>query len=381
MLAVFEVPSVPAGAGRVTEATSRVSPSISVPLAGSVATAASASAVVVMGKDDGQHDLFWELFGYDSATSRWKLITPPGVADNGGLMVAQGNATNLLVGFGASQGLAFSPVALSSNGGKAWSPGGLAEPLATAPSAIALGENSSAVALVDGGREEVLVRAGSLTSWATLTTESNLAGLEVGKMCGVQSIGAVAIRPGGQVLVGASCRQSGVVGVFANSGASWSLMRVPVGDNERSESFATLRLTNAGGPTTGLFSGVDGATRTLLAGWAAPTGGGWTLSAPLVLRAGDRVIASGVGSSGSQFVLLRSGGSTRAEIISSPSAAWKPISPLPAGTATIATQPGGQLVALSVSDAHFTVWQVGSDGTGWKKQQSTTVPIAFGSSD
>jgi hypothetical protein len=371
------IQALPAGAGRVANTASQ---SVPMPLSGSVSTPESTSAVVVMGKDDGQHDLFWQLFGFDTATSHWSLITPPGVADNGGLIVAQGESRTLLVGFGASQGLAFSPLALSDDGGTAWSPGGLAEPLVTAPSAIALGSNSNAVALVNAGQEKVLTRAGSLTNWTTLTTETNLADLPVGKVCGIQSLGSVGIEPSGEVLVGASCRRSGVVGVFVRSRSGWSLANAPVAKRVRADTFSTLRITGTGDSTSALLSGVEDGTRNLFAGWVSPSEDDWTLSEPLLLGAHDQVVASGVGAGGSQFVLLRSGSSTRAEVISGPSSAWRSLSPLPPGTATIATEPAGQIVALSVSDTRLTVWKQDSNGSGWKAVQSMTVPIAFGSS-
>jgi hypothetical protein len=371
------VQAPPASAGRVANAASQ---SVPVPLSGSVSTPESTSAVVVMGKGDGQHDLFWQLFGFDTATSHWSLITPPGVADNGGLIAAQGESKTLLVGFGASQGLAFSPLALSDDGGTAWSPGGLAEPLATAPSAIALGTNSTAVALVDGGGEEVLTRVGSLTNWSILTTEPNLSGLALAKKCGIQSLGAVGIEPSGEVLVGASCRRSGVVGVFVKSRSGWSLSNAPVAKGMRADTFSTLRITATGDSTSALFSGVEAGTRNLFAGWVSQSGDDWTLSGPLPLGARDQIVASGVGAGGSQFVLLRSGSSTRAEVISGPGSAWRSLSPLPPGTATIATEPAGQIVALSVKDTRLTVWKQDSNGSGWKANQSMTVPIVFGSS-
>jgi hypothetical protein len=333
-----------------------------------------------MGKSDGQHDLFWQLFGYDSATSRWSLITPPGVADNGGLVFAEGQSASLLVGFGASQGLAFSPLALSNDRGADWTPGGLAEPLVTVPSAVALGTNSAALALVDRSGEEVLARAGSLTNWTTLVTEPNLADRAVGRACGVQSIGAIDIEPGGTTVIGASCRRSGVVGLFAKSPSGWGLVRLPVTGTSRAAAFTVLRITSAGNTTAALLSAIEGTTRNLFAAWASPPAGAWTLSAPLVLGNRDQIVASGVGTGGSEFVLLRSGSSTRAEVISGPTSVWRTLAPLPPGTATIATNPTGQLVALSVSDTRLTVWRQGSKGTSWQQEQSIAVPIVFGSS-
>jgi hypothetical protein len=376
-LVVTGLQALPVSAGRVADTAP-----LSLPLSGSIAMPDSSSAVVVMGKNDGQHDLFWQLFGFDTTKSRWALITPPGVADNGGLMVSGNDSTGLLVGFGASQGLTFSPLALTTDGGTAWSPGGLAEPLASVPSAIALGANSTAVALVDEDAEEVLARAGSLTSWTPLTTETKLAALAAGRACGVQSIDAVDIAPNGDVILGVSCRQPGRVGVFAKTRTGWSLGRVPLSGKDRSDTFDALRITTAGNATGALFYGADGTSKNIVAAWASSSGdtNAWTLSAPLQLGAHDEIIASGMGTNGSQFVVVRSASSTRAEIISGPRSSWQTLSSLPAATATIATEPNGRLVALSVSDTNLTVWEQDAKSDGWEKAQSLTVPIVFGSS-
>lgn len=80
-------------------------------------------------------------------------------------------------------------------------------------------------------------------------------------------------------------------------------------------------------------------------------------------------------------MLLRSRSSMRAGVLTSLISTWRTIAPLLPGTATIAAEPLGQLAALSVSDSRLTVWQQGSKGTGWQKEQPMTVPISFGSSD
>jgi hypothetical protein len=56
----------------------------------SVTTAAGTWATVVMGGSAAQHDNFWELFFRPVASPRWTLVTPPGTADNGGLVLASG---------------------------------------------------------------------------------------------------------------------------------------------------------------------------------------------------------------------------------------------------------------------------------------------------
>ena len=51
----------------------------------------------------------------------WKLVTPPGVADNGGLVASADGASSLTVAVRPSQNLAFSPLAATANGGASWS--------------------------------------------------------------------------------------------------------------------------------------------------------------------------------------------------------------------------------------------------------------------
>ena len=57
-------------------------------LATSLVTSAGTWAVAVMGGPVAQDDNFWQLFARPAGSSRWKLVTPPGTADNGGLVLA-----------------------------------------------------------------------------------------------------------------------------------------------------------------------------------------------------------------------------------------------------------------------------------------------------
>ena len=69
-----------------------------------------------MGGPAAAHDDFWQLFVRPAGASRWVLVTPQGVADNGGLVAAAGT-TSVTVGFRPSQNLAFSPLATSTDAG------------------------------------------------------------------------------------------------------------------------------------------------------------------------------------------------------------------------------------------------------------------------
>jgi hypothetical protein len=59
------------------------------PLATSLTAADGAAwAIVPMGGPAAQEDDFWELFTISAAGTQWRLVTPPGVADNGGMVAA-----------------------------------------------------------------------------------------------------------------------------------------------------------------------------------------------------------------------------------------------------------------------------------------------------
>ena len=57
-------------------------------LATSLATTGGTWAVAVLGGPAAQHDNFWQLFVRPATSAAWRLVTPPGVASNGGLVLA-----------------------------------------------------------------------------------------------------------------------------------------------------------------------------------------------------------------------------------------------------------------------------------------------------
>ena len=90
-------------------------------LATSLVTRAGAWAVVAMGGPVASEDNFWQLFIRPAGTSTWTLVTPPGTADNGGLVLADGGAQSLITGFRPSQGLTYTPLTITRDDGQAWS--------------------------------------------------------------------------------------------------------------------------------------------------------------------------------------------------------------------------------------------------------------------
>ena len=354
-------------------------PAVAVPLAGAVTTASGTWATVVMGKNDGEFNLFWQLFHLDSVTGRLTLATPPGVADNGGLMVAPATrVASTLVGFGASQGLKFSPLARTGNGGQNWSQGGLPDALFAAPSVLSL-DGSETLALVSSSSGQVVLsNNGDLTTWRTLVTKKALSATPAGATCGVGTMEAVAFDANDTPLVGVSCRQPDTPGILVDSDRQWHLADIPVPNSLIDAAFATLRLSSA----AALFLAVRKHSTDLLAAWAPSLGRPWVVSPPLPITKASDLVASGTGSGSSQFVLVRSGGELRALTIAGPGANWHALPALPARTATVAIAPSGAIDALTVDVTKLSVWRLdpAHRASQWIRTQTITVPIVFGSS-
>jgi hypothetical protein len=341
------------------------------PLSTSLVTAQGTWAVTVMGGSAADENNFWQLFVRPAGATRWSLVTPEGVADNGGLVAAGG--ASLVVGFRPSQGLAFSPLATTSDTGKTWTPGLLDAGLADVPDAMAVAPSGQTLALLHGGGIETAASAAAAAAgqWSRLTSLSALAASAPGRGCGLVSVNAVSFGPNTVPMAAGSCVRRGVAGVFADSGGAWQAAGpvLPAGFGGDQVQVVGLART-AGGNAALLVAGTS-----LLAAWS--DGGRWTVSAP-VAAAGDEqgVRASGFGPGGSVWVLLGGG---RAETIGGPGGSWQVLPALPAGTATLAPGSGPSAYdALAVAGSRLTVWRLTAGA--WAKVQVITVPITYGSS-
>ncbi len=303
------------------------------PLSTSLVTPQGTWAVTVMGGSAADENNFWQLFVRPAGATRWSLVTPEGVADNGGLVAAAGDeqGASLVVGFRPSQALAFSPLATSSDTGQHWTPGLLDADLADVPDAMAVAPSGQTLALLHNGGIEAAASAAAATAgqWSRLTTLSALAASAPGRGCGLVAVNAVTFGPNNVPMAAGSCVRRGVAGVFADRGGAWQAAG-PVlpagfgGDQVQVLGLARPVLANtAGGNAALLVAGTS-----LLAAWS--DGGRWTVSAP-VAAAGDKqgVSASGFGPGGSVWVLLGGG---RAETIGGPGGSWQALPPVPAGT-------------------------------------------------
>jgi hypothetical protein len=344
---------------------------VTAPLSTSLVTAQGTWAVAVMGGSAASHNNFWQLFVRPTGATRWSLVTPEGVADNGGLVAAGGaGGTSLLVGFRPSQGLAFSPLAASSDAGRNWTPGLLDADLAGVPDALAVGASGQALALLHDGSIEEAPTAAAATAghWSSLTTLGALAASAPGHACGLAGVEAVSFGVNNTPMAGGSCVRRGVAGVFAESGGAWQPAGPALPAAFGGDQVQVIGLASAPGGTAALMAaGTD-----LVAAWS--DGAAWTVSAPV---AAGTVRASGFGPAGSVWVLLGGG---RAEAIGGTGGAWRALPAVPAGTQTLAPVAGGGYDALAVSGSRLTVWQLGAAGSSWMQAQVIDVPIEYGSS-
>jgi hypothetical protein len=349
------------------------------PLSTSLVTPQGTWAVTVMGGSAADESNFWQLFVRPAGATRWSLVTPEGVADNGGLVAAAGDeqGASLVVGFRPSQALAFSPLATSSDTGQHWTPGLLDADLADVPDAMAVAPSGQTLALLHDGGIEAAASAAAATAgqWSRLTTLSALAASAPGRGCGLVAVNAVSFGPNNVPMAAGSCVRRGVAGVFADRGGAWQAAGpvLPAGFGGDQVQVLGLART-AGGNAALLVAGTS-----LLAAWS--DGGRWTVSAPAA-AAGDEpgneqgVSASGFGPGGSVWVLLGGG---RAETIGGPGGSWRALPALPARTATLAQGSGSSAYdALAVAGSRLTVWRLTAGA--WAQVQVINVPITYGSS-
>lgn len=346
-----------------------------VSLATSLSTAKDTWAIVPV----TANPTFWEVLVRPAASATWQLVTPPGVADNGGL-VAAGSGRSLTVAVRPSQNLDFSPLTSTADAGGSWSARGpLSAGVAASPGALAV-SGSRLAAVLGNGTIEASSDSGS--SWRTLAKPGAIAASAAGKQCGTVAVTSVSFGPfPADVVAAGTCGATGTTGFFDYSPAGgWQRVRLPA-------SGQLVRL----GPGTALVRAKAGLTALWLGGWFAyaPLSGSavqasstaWTASAALPVT--GAVIASGglagatATSPGGLWVLLPGG---QAATISGPKQQWLLLPPTPARTSVLASGPGDSIDALAVSGTRLTVWQLDRGATVWSNAQTMSVPVQYGSS-
>jgi hypothetical protein len=346
-------------------------------LATSLVTAAGTWAVVVMGGSAATHNNFWQLFVRPAGSTGWKLVTPPGAADNGGLVVAGADGgQSLITGIRPSQYLTYTPLILTRDGGQAWSPAGpLAGPLANVPDALAPAPRTgNLLALLATGTAESA--APGYTSWHTLASLRTLRAAPAGRRCGLRALTAAGYTQAGLPLLAGTCSRPGTAGIFTARDGTWQASGPRLPTAQAHQPVTVLRLAQAANRTVALLEAGTGPAAALLTAWSTDGGSHWALSPPLKL-AGAKPDSASFGPSGAATVVLSG---NRAQAIAGAGDQWQSLPALPAGTATLAPGPAGGFDALAVHRTRLTVWQLDPGSATWRTTQTLNVPIQFGSS-
>jgi hypothetical protein len=346
-------------------------------LATSLATAAGTWATAVMGGSVASHNNFWQLFVRPAGSTQWKLVTPPGAADNGGLVVADAGGQSLITGFRPSQYLTYTPLTATRDGGQAWSSTGpLDAAVANVPDALAVApKTGQLLALLTSGAAK-LAAAPGYTRWSELATPRAIATTPPGRRCSLRGLTAATFTPSGMQLLGGTCSRPGTAGIFADRNGTWQSVGPRLPAALAGQAVAVVRLTRVANRTTALLKAGNGPAASLLAAWSADNGGHWALSPPLPLNSA-KLSSTSFGPTGGAAIVLSG---NRAWAIMGPGAAWRPLPALPSGTATLALGPGGTFDALAVRGSRLTVWQLSPGATAWRTSQAMFVPIQYGSS-
>jgi hypothetical protein len=351
-------------------------PAVAPSLNTSLATTAGTWAAVVMGGSSADDNAFSQLFTRPAGSTRWKLVTPPGVATNGGfVLAAQGNRA-LIAGFRPGVDLTFSALTATRDTGTTWQPGSPLQPgLAGVPDALA--------AAPGGGRMLALLLGGTLTQsadqgthWTALSDLRSLAETAAGRRCSPAGLTAVSFTPAGAPLAAAACTRPGITGIFSYTAGSWKAAGPSLAAPLARAATGVLRLTGTPAGNEALLVAGTGTAASLLAARTSDGGAHWTVSAPVRLGAAA-VRSSGFGAGGAAWAVLTDG---RAETISGQATAWRALPAVPPGTAALAPGPGGSFDALAVSASKLTVWQLSPGTTAWTTTQVISVPIEYGSS-
>jgi hypothetical protein len=365
---VAAAPVRPAGSGVI-------SPS----MATSTETPAGSWAVVPMGTLDDPLNTFWQLFFRPSGAAGWSdEASSLAVATNGGLSLATFGRGSLAVAIRPANRLDYSPLLVTADSGRAWSPAPPVGGVAKVPDALAVGARSRGLVLTTGTTgNDVLESDNGLTGWKEVTSTGTLQSSAAGRACGLASITAVGVVAT-NVLVGGDCRRAGVAGIFAETPDGWRLVRPALPAALRHEPVDVLALQPNRGGVCALLATAGNEGTSLV---AACTGEdeNWTVSPILDLGSGH-VLSVGSDDGSGLFVLAARAASESIDVLSEPSATWSSLPNPPAGTQTLVFGVAGKVDALTVSNATFTDSALSSASGHWTKVQVIDVPIEYGSS-
>jgi len=368
------------GHGPVTADAAR--PLVAVPVSTSMATAGLSWAVVPTG-GPSVGGTVWQLLVRVTADGSWRLATPPGVADNGGLVVAEAGSSAMTVGFVPNQLLRFTPLASSADDGAHWTQGLLPAGLAAAPSALAALSGGRLLAITSRGVQESASGGGQ---WTTLVTLRTLAATAGGRACGLVALTAAAAGPSGDPLVAGECGRPGVAEVFEQTAGGWRAASARLSGSLARRPVTVLQLTPASGGTSVLLAAGRGAGEAVIPSWLADGATTVTASAPLSIK-GDPVTSTFFSSAGGWGAVV---GGRQAQFDGAAAALpgtrkavaalSSRLTSLPGKDATLVFGPGAAagrvlLTALIPGLDTVAVWQQSAAGT-WRRTQVIAIPSA-----
>ena len=336
-------------------------------------TASGTWAVAVMGGSAASHNNFWQLFVRAAGTSKWRLVTPPGVASNGGLVLASPGDGPVVAGFRPSQNLSYSPLATTGDNGTAWTPGAPGRRAGRRPRRPRRRPGQRPPAGAAHKRQGRHLRPPrhrlDHTGQPALTQPAP----QPGPGASQGSLTAAAFSPSGVPLLAASCAHPGTAGIFAYAGGTWHPAGPTLPGTYAHQAVTVLRLTTTGSSTTALLAAGGGPAARLLTAASADSGAHWTLSPALPLG-GARLTSASFGTAGTTAIILTG---NRADTLTAAAGPWRPLPPLPPGTVTLAQGPTAGWDALAVHGTRLTVWQLTPGARAWATTQTINVPIQY----
>jgi hypothetical protein len=323
---------------------------------------------------------FWQLLIRPAGTGTWRLVTPPGVADNSGLVVAGASDGTLTVGFVPGRQLRFTPLATTHDDGAHWTGGLLPAGLVAAPSALAALPGGHLLAITATGAEES-GRGGS--GWTSLVTLRALAATPAGRSCGLVRLTAAAASPSGTPLLGGDCTRPGAVGIFEQTASGWRAARPVRHGGRASQPISVLQMVRAGSLTSILLAAGAGRSERVYPDWLAGPVAAWRpelaagigagqLGSTAVSARGDLAVV-GVSRQGMLDGAPSPIGASRGKgVVEFNNMSVDP----PASGATLALGSlSGPITALVPGVSSVAVWQ--SDKSGkWHRIQLIEVPVA-----
>jgi len=369
-----------AGCGSSSVSTSASPVPAGLPPAQAVPGSGGTWATLAMGHLGDPLNTFGELFYRPGAASGggggWTLATPPGVASNGGIMIAANPDGGLTAGFGVSLDLRFSPLADTTDTGTSWSGGILPVALAAVPDALAASGPSGRLALAAAppvGPGAVLASSGDLSTWSRVTSSAAVAAAS-GTGCGLGRLSAVTITPTGDDLVAGDCVGGGRAAIFRVGTGGRPSTPVAIGPSLPAPTAGSVRVDRMVATATGvaaLVSSGSGPHGRVYLTSTSDGGATWTVSAAY---ATGRTVRSAAVTPAGGFAVLFGGGDAA---VAAPGAPWRTLAPPPVGTAVLAALPDGSIEALAPTDVQVDVHLLGP--TGWRRVQQLDVPVQFGS--